>query len=162
MLSCIALVVSLWSLWLSRRRDRREAARHHDDQKPDLRCGIDEVGGGLWYDPASPIPEAAMGKFRLWVEMHSPEPLTGLTVEFLEDVGLIYEGDDEGKPLATPGRQCSRRAPLSIGDRATWWTLLHVNAPTEARLRTTARRGRKKWVQLHDIEVPYDIARSIF
>ena len=88
--------------------------------------------------------------WRLWLELDSTEPLTGLTIRVPDEPAWTFTPGQDGVP--TSGGKVAQWKRLERGGHAFWRVDLH-NDHGNARTQVTCRRGKETWTVPVDVEM---------
>ncbi len=142
-----ALVIAIGSWEFTRRRDVRDEERRHDEREPKIHGDTEPMSGGGWY--------------RLWIELDSSEPLSGLSV-LLPDKPevLVFPDSQDGVELGAPRKTAEWAKPLEGGQRTMWRIETGEWGNETVRIWVTCwrpRRGKpdQTWRVPVDIEGPH-------
>ncbi len=125
-----------------------ERARRHDEQVPKLQAEIEAVGEGGWH--------------RLWLHLMSTEARVTVTLEILDDCGIVFGRDQQGVdhgPLNT--KRTTATGVLTHEHPEAWRVELGAVRPSVMRL-VVAANGAGGWRIPLKVTVPTDMARSIW
>jgi hypothetical protein len=125
-----------------------EAARRHEERTPRLHGGIEPMNSGGWY--------------RLWLELDSTEPLSGLVATLPADKGLAFPPSQDGVALGGPSLTATHEGQVQGGSRAAWRIELAEKRARKVRVTVVCKRASEEWRLLVDTDVPYDLLVSVF
>lgn len=143
-LSCLAVVISLGSLWFNKRDDARAASRHYLDRTPKLVGGVEEI--------------RQFDKAEIWIELQSPEGVDSIEIALPDGDMFEFEADMPG----SRGGRAQWDQPVANGQRARWRVeVIDTSAGGGVRAQVTCHRIKEHWTVPVDLEKPFGIVRYI-
>ena len=126
-----------------------EVARHRKEREPRFEVEIESVNEGGWH--------------RLWLRLTSDEPLDGIEVTLDAQDGITFTSSQAGvDPNDRSHLHAKVPKRLDHRERAAWRVSLPEQRPRQATLLVSARLGHDSWnVPVH-VDVPGDVANSVW
>jgi hypothetical protein len=165
-LSIVAVVLAGMSAWYTRSQaewtkrgalessklNAIEAARHHEERRPQLEASIDDVNGDMAF-------------LRLDVVLASPEPVDAVTVRIRPSQGLRFTTGVLGVPAGTDGLTAdSYSGEITKYARSSAWRVESISGqptPEEVTVDVIARVGDETWESTHRVPLPYNAMDSV-